>query len=79
MSKRRIPKYRYPLDSDLSLLVYLDDNGRLMHKMFPDRPIGGVLEWLNGNKWVKDFFIEYKINNDDEDDDEDDEDYEDSF
>ena len=69
MSRRRkLPKYKTPEDDDLSLLVYLNANGDLMHMMFNNGPISGVFEWEDGTDTYQDFFVEFKNDNDDYDD-----------
>jgi hypothetical protein len=70
MSRRkRLPKYKVPKDDDLSLLVYLNANGDLMHMMFASLPIAGVFEWEDGVDDQYDFFIEFRNDNYNDDDD----------
>jgi hypothetical protein len=70
MSRRkRLPKYKVPKDDDLSLLVYLNANGDLMHMMFASLPIAGVFEWEDGVEDQYDFFIEFRNDNYNDDDD----------
>ena len=61
MSNRRkkLPKYRVPDDEDLSMLIYLNANGDLMHILF-NLPISGVFEWENNDGPQQDFFVEFK-------------------
>lgn len=64
MSRRRkLPKYKSPKDDDLSLLVYLNANGDLMHMMFDSGPIAGIFDWEGHYE----FFVEFGIDDDDED------------
>ena len=71
MSNRRkkLPKYRVPDDEDLSMLIYLNANGDLMHILF-NLPISGVFEWENNDGPQQDFFVEFKWEENDNDDDE---------
>lgn len=67
MSKRKIPKYKKPKDSDISLLVYVDINGDFMHKMFIYNSIEGVFEWMDGFGRHQDFFTDIPIDDDEDD------------
>lgn len=68
MSKRRIPKYNRPKDSDISLLVYVNPNGDLMHRFFTYNSITGVFEWMDGVGRHQDFFSDMPGSDEDEDD-----------
>lgn len=72
MSNRRkkLPKYRVPDDEDLSMLIYLNANGDLMHMLF-NLPISGVFEWENNDGPQQDFFVEFRLEDGDDDDDND--------
>ena len=69
MSNRRkkLPKYRVPDDEDLSMLIYLNANGDLMHILF-NLPISGVFEWENNDGPQQDFFVEFRLEDGDDDD-----------
>jgi hypothetical protein len=69
MSNRRkkLPKYRVPDDEDLSMLIYLNANGDLMHMLF-NLPISGVFEWENNDGPQQDFFVEFRFEDGDDDD-----------
>ena len=69
MSNRRkkLPKYRVPDDEDLSMLIYLNANGDLMHILF-NLPISGVFEWENNDGPQQDFFVEFRFEDGDDDD-----------
>lgn len=74
MSNRRkkLPKYRVPDDEDLSMLIYLNANGDLMHMLF-NLPISGVFEWENNDGPQQDFFVEFRFEDGDDNDEYDDE------
>ena len=76
MSNRRkkLPKYRVPDDEDLSMLIYLNANGDLMHMLF-NLPISGVFEWENNDGPQQDFFVEFRFEDGDDDNDEYDDEY----
>lgn len=76
MSNRRkkLPKYRVPDDEDLSMLIYLNANGDLMHILF-NLPISGVFEWENNDGPQQDFFVEFRFEDGDDDNDEYDDEY----
>ncbi len=76
MSNRRkkLPKYTVPSDEDLSMLIYLNANGDLIHMLFNNLPISGVFEWENNEGPQQDFFSEIKNSESNDDDDYDDDD-----
>lgn len=78
MSNRRkkLPKYRVPDDEDLSILIYLNANGDLMHMLFK-LPISGVFEWENNDGPQQDFFVEVRFG--DGGDDDNDNEYDDEY
>jgi hypothetical protein len=67
-NRKKLPKYRVPEDDDLSVLVYLNANGNLMHLLFVNLSIAGVFEWENSEGPQQDFFVEFKLEEDDNDD-----------
>ena len=69
MSRRKkTHRYKVPEDDDLSVFVYLNANGDLMHILFK-LPIAGVFEWEDSDGLQQDFFIKFTIDDDDEYDD----------
>jgi hypothetical protein len=60
---RRKKRYRAPSDDDLSLLVYLNANGDLMHIMFDSGPVAGVFNW----EAHYEFFVEFGGDDEEED------------
>jgi hypothetical protein len=70
--RRKLPKYKVPNDDDLSVFVYLNANGDIMHILF-NLPVAGVFEWEDSDGPQQDFFVEFKWEEDDSDNDNDDE------
>lgn len=68
-NRKKLPKYRVPDDDDLSVFVYLNFNGDIMHILFK-LPVAGVFEWENSYGPQQDFFVEFKWEENDDDNDE---------
>lgn len=60
MSKRN-KKYRVPSDEELSISVYVNANGMLMHTLLASICIAGVFQWEDN----LDFYTEFSSEADD--------------